>query len=393
MGILPPIWIIVLIVGLPQFSETVYTPSLPEIAVDLHASPASVEYTLTIFLLGLALGVVFWGTLSDRIGRKPCVLLGTMMFICGCIGCYLSDSIEMLMLSRFIQALGCSIGTVLGQTISRDAFSGPNLGKIFSTIGVALSVFPAIGPTIGGFIAEKTHWTNIFLVLILFGMFVMVSVAYKLPETLDKTKINRVSLFEVVKILSADKRVILYGIIIGCTNGISFSYFSEGSFFMIDMLEMNTTHYGMSFILLSVAAVLGGITSGKLQDSLGSKSIMDIGIAINLTGNSIFTLLIVFHEIFSNINTQLIIYISLLMRMMSYFGGCMTMTNGLALSLVDYKSYIGTASSVFGLFYYLLISFFTFLIGYLHNGTLFVMPIYFLVLSAIMFICSKKITS
>ena len=162
---------------------------------------------------------------------------------------------------------------------------------------------------------------------------------------------------------------------------------------MIDMLEMNTTHYGMSFILLSVAAVLGGITSGKLQDSLGSKNIMDIGIAINLTGNSIFTLLIVFNEIFSNINTQLIIYISLLMRMMSYFGGCMTMTNGLALSLVDYKSYIGTASSIFGLFYYLLISFFTFLIGYLHNGTLLVMPIYFLVLSAIMFICSKKVTS
>ena len=96
---LPPIWIIVLLVGLPQFSETIYTPSLPEIAIDLDAHPSSVEHTLSIFLLGLALGAVFWGTLSDRIGRKPCVLLGIVIFICGCIGCYFARSINLLLLS------------------------------------------------------------------------------------------------------------------------------------------------------------------------------------------------------------------------------------------------------------------------------------------------------
>ncbi len=393
MKVLPPIWIIVLIVGLPQFSETIYTPSLPDIATNFQTSPSNVEYTLTIFLFGLALGVIFWGTLSDRIGRKPCVLLGILLFIFGCIGCYISDSIETLMLSRFVQSLGCSIGTVLGQTISRDAFSGPNLGKTFATIGIALSVFPAIGPTIGGFIAKHTHWSNIFLVLILFGIFLMVTIYYRLPETLDKTKISKISLFEAVRILSKDKRVILYGIIIGCINGISFSYFSEGSFFMLDMLKMNPLHYGTSFILLSVAAVLGGITSKRLQDSYSSKHVMDLGILINLVSNGIFTLLIVFHYFILTIDSQLIVYVSLFMRMISVFGGCMIITNGLALSLIDYKNYIGTASSIFGLFYYLLISFFTFLIGYLHNGTLFVMPIYFLVLSVVILICSRKITN
>lgn len=388
---LPPIWIIVLLVGLPQLSETIYTPSLPDIAKDLHTSASNVEHTLAIFLLGLALGAVFWGTLSDKIGRKPSVLLGIAIFISGCIGCYFARSIEVLFYSRFIQAFGSSIGTVLGQTISRDAFSGPNLGKVFSSIGVALSLFPAIGPTIGGFIAEKTHWSNIFLVLISFGIFLIFIVAYRLPETLDKTKIHNISLPQVIKTLALDKRVILYGIIIGCTNGITFSYFSEGAFFMMDILGMEPSYYGMSFILSAVAAMTGGLLSGRLQNSLGSKKIMALGITLNLVVNSIFTVIVVMNHEFLMLDKQLIIYISLFMRILGMFGSCMIVINGLALSLVDYRYCIGTASSVFGLFYYLIISFFTFLIGLLHNGTLLVMPSYFLALSAIMFICSKKL--
>ena len=74
--ILPAIWLIILIVGLPQFAETVYTPTLPEIANALKTSVPMVEYTLTIYLLGFAIGTLFWGKLSDRLGRKPCVIAG-----------------------------------------------------------------------------------------------------------------------------------------------------------------------------------------------------------------------------------------------------------------------------------------------------------------------------
>jgi DHA1 family bicyclomycin/chloramphenicol resistance-like MFS transporter len=393
MKILPPIWVIVLIVGLPQFSETIYTPSLPEIASDLNGSTTQTEHTLTIFLFGLALGTVFWGTLSDKIGRKPSALIGIAIFILGCIGCYFSQSIEMLLTNRFIQAFGGSIGTVLGQTISRDAFSGPNLGKVFSTIGIALSVFPAIGPTIGGFIAEHSHWRNIFLVLILFGLLLIVFISYKLPETLDKSKTKRFSLLKVAKILMADRRVIMYGIIIGCTNGIYFSYFSEGSFFMIKMLNMQPSYFGMSFILSSIAATLGGIISVKLQNSIGSKKVMDLGIIINVVANGIFAIIFILQNFFLNFSSQFLISVSLLVRVLSAFGGCMIMTNGLALSLVDYKNYAGTASSIFGLFYYCLISFFTFVVGVLHNGTTLLMPTCFFILALITFFCNKKIVS
>lgn len=141
----PAVWLMVLIVGLPQLSETVYTPSLPDIAHALHASESMVEYTLTIYLFGFAIGTLFWGKLSDKLGRKFCVLAGLFVFVIGCLGCYFSSTIEMLMLSRFVQAFGGSIGSVIGQSICRDAFHGPALGRVYASVSSALALFPALG--------------------------------------------------------------------------------------------------------------------------------------------------------------------------------------------------------------------------------------------------------
>ena len=93
--------------------------------------------------------------LSDRVRRKQCLIAGLLIFIVGCIGSYFSVSIELLIASRLIQSIGCSVCSVVGQTISRDSFTGPKLRKVYSVIGLALAVFPAIGPRFGAFICQK----------------------------------------------------------------------------------------------------------------------------------------------------------------------------------------------------------------------------------------------
>ncbi len=387
--VLPAIWLIILIVGLPQLSETVYTPSLPDISKALNASESMVEYTLTIYLLGFAIGTLFWGTISDKLGRKPCVLGGLLVFILGTIACYFSKSINSLLISRFVQALGGSIGSVLGQAIVRDSFHGPNLGKVYSSIGSALAIFPAIGPVIGGLISEKFGWSSIFLFLTLFAIILLIIVQIKLPETHFHQSFSKADIKKTILKLFLDNKVLGYGLIIAACNGILFSYFAEGSFYLIRLMNLSPSKYGISFLLISLATMLGGITSKNLHKFYNSKKIMNFGLGVILLSTlvfSVFAILQINYHFFGN-NSMIAIIIS--SQMISSFGICIATSNALALSLSEYKSCIGIASSLFGFFYYCLISLFTLGMGWLHNGSLLPMPLYFFSLSIFMILVEK----
>ncbi|MDF3047495.1 MAG: hypothetical protein K0R73_613 [Candidatus Midichloriaceae bacterium] len=387
--VLSGIWLIVLIIGFPKLAETVYTPSLPDIAISLQTSESIAEYTITIYLLGFALGMLFWGNLSDRIGRKPCIVAGLTIFTFGCIGCYFSNAIEILMCSRLIQAFGGSVGSVMGQAICRDSFQGAALGRAYSSIGSALAIFPAVGPVIGGVIASHFGWEANFLFLTLFTIAVTILIIFKLPETHHTSNRRRVSMIAVVKHLVHDKNVIGFGLIIAAGNGISFSYFAEGSFYLIKLLGLSPSEYGLGFMPIAFSTMLGGMLSKKLHNTHASANIMSYGLYIILSANFVFSAFILWHSFVSPIPVKYVIALTILMQMVSTFGGCMAMSNALALALVDYKWCIGTASSLFGSFYYCLISGFTLIMGALHNGTLLPMPLYFLALSFFMMLVKK----
>ncbi len=388
--LLPAIWLIVLIVGLPLLSETVYTPSLPDIARTLRVSESLVEFTLTIYLFGFAVGTLIWGKISDKAGRKPCVLAGLLIFLLGCLGCYLSTSITLLMVSRFIQAFGGSVGSVLGQAICRDAFHGPALGKVYSSTGSSLAVFPAIGPVIGGFIAQSFGWYNIFLFLIAFAIVLTILVLIRLPETHLASARKAISSIEVALSLLRNKKVLGFGLIVAICNGISFSYFAEGSFFLIKLLGLSSTQFGLSFIAIAASTMLGGTVSKKLHDTHTSQEIMRYGLMVILLATCLFSSLILLNTYLHMPNNWLI-GITLISQMIIMFGICMCTSNALALALVEYKWCIGTASSLFGFFYYCFISFITLGMGSLHNGTLLPMPLYFLALSILMLLIEKKL--
>ncbi len=383
-AILPALWLIVLIVGLPQLSETVYSPSLPEIARVLHTSDSMVEYTLTIYLVGFAFGILFWGKLSDKLGRKPCVLAGLSIFTLGCLSCYYSNSIHLLMISRFIQAFGGSIGSVLGQAISRDAFHGSALAKAYSSVGIAMAIFPAIGPLVGGLISEHFDWSNIFLFLMMCAICLSIILAWCLPETHHPSNRKPISVLEVLQSLSKNKQVIGFGLLVGIGNGISFSYFAEGSFYLIEILELSPSQYGLSFIAIAFSSMLGGTFSKKLNNTHSSQTIIKYGLGIILSATLIFSALTLLHAHFIKLPNSCMVAITLIAHMHIMCGVCMSNGNALALALVDYKWCIGTASSLFGFLYYTVTALITLGMGYLHNDTLLPMPLYFLSMSIFM---------
>lgn len=388
---LPPVWLLILIVGLPQLSETIYTPSLPAIADALATSNAMVEHTLTIYLFAFALGTFFWGRVSDFKGRKPCVILGLLVFITGCIGCYYSTSIEFLMASRFVQAFGGSIGSVLGQSICRDAFHGPALGKAYSSIGSALALFPALGPVAGGMIADEWHWRTIFIFLMGFGTFVCIFTKSLLKETHPPENRKPLPVIAIARQLITDRKVLGYGLIVAACGGIFFSYFAEGSFYLIDMLGLTPTEYGFTFMGIGGASMLGGLVSKRLHSHRSSRSIMDLGLLLILISTSFFSIGSIVYTQTGWFNPITMICLTVISQMLTMFGYCIATSNALALSLAHYKHCIGTASSLFGFFYYCLISIFAFGMGVLHNGKLLVMPLYFCSLAILMWLISKTL--
>lgn len=383
--LLPAVWLIVLLAGLSQLTETIYTPVLPTIAHALHTSAPMVEHTLTLYLGGFAFGTLFWGRLSDFIGRKPCILMGLSFFILGCISCYFSSTIESLMISRLIQGFGGSVGSVLAQAVCRDAFQGAALGKVYSSVGASLALFPALGPVLGGLITERFEWPTIFLILISCALALIGLVFYKLPETLIPKREAAKSLRHVALHLFQDKRLIGFGLIVAAGNGIGFSYFAEGSFYLIELLGLSPSQYGLSFIAIALSTFLGGLYSRKLHTSRSSECILSYGIRIILCTTLVFSSLIMSQVWLGFLPAPFLILLTIGAQMSIMFGVCMSTSNALALALAHHKNHLGTASSLFGFFYYSVMSVFLLGMSLFHNGTLLPMPLYFLALSLLIF--------
>lgn len=374
----PAQWLLFMLVGLPQFSETVYSPSLPDIALALKTSVPMVEYTLTIYLFAFSLGMLCWGKISDAWGRKPSMMAGIAIYLLGCIGCYFSGSIHLLLASRFVQAFGGSAGSVIGQAMCRDVFQGKALSRVYAAMATALGVPPAIGPAVGGFIAERFGWTYVFLLLIVVAAVVMGLVVARLPETLSDQERRSFSLASILWRFLNDRRVMAYAWCIGCVNGIMFSYFSEGPFYLIKTLGLSPIWYGRSFIVIAVAMMAGGRLASYLHSRFDADVVLRKGAFMMVGATGLFSC-VATATYFVAIPASVLIAVTLVSHMVSMAGRCLVNSSALSIALADYRWCSGTASSVFGFIYYLIVSLITFGIGLLHNGTLYVMPLYFLV--------------
>ncbi|MDQ5890890.1 MAG: transporter, family, multidrug resistance protein [Candidatus Dependentiae bacterium] len=388
----PALWLLFTLVGLPQFSETVYSPSLPDIAHALNTSVSMVEYTLTIYLFAFSLGMLFWGKISDFWGRKPSMLVGISIYLIGCVGCYFSSSIYLLLASRFVQAFGGSAGSVIGQAMCRDVFHGKALSRVYAAMSSALGVPPAVGPMVGGFIAEQWGWSYVFLLLTVVAAVVIGISAVQLPETLHHDDRRSFSLVDILWRLLRDKRVMAYAWCIGSVGGIMFSYFSEGSFYLIELLGLSPSWYGMSFIFIAIAMIAGGRLASYLHDRYEVDQVLNGGVWMMIASTGIFSCVAV-STYFTPISSLALIGVTLATHMVSMAGRCLVNSSALSVALADYRWCSGTASSVLGFIYYLIAALMTFGIGLLHNGTPYVMPLYFLAICVSMLLVRRWLLS
>jgi Bcr/CflA subfamily drug resistance transporter len=382
----PSLLLMIVLVAFPQISETIYTPSLPDIAVALGVSNSSVQLTLSIYFIGFALGVFGWGWLSDFIGRRSSMLGGLMVYGVGSLMCFYSESIELLLVSRFIQAFGAATGSIITQTILRESVSGNKRHAMFAQISAVIAFTPAVGPLIGGWVDQAFGFSAVFFTLVIMSMLLFVYAFWRLPETTDVSMRKKVAILPIVKRMLALPRVLVFGVLIGGINGVLFSYYAEAPFIFIEHFNISPGVYGFLGIIVALASIVGAMMSKRLLTLYAPEKIIHIGCLVMAAGS----LLLTFVSSLGTLPDMLLIICILVALFVMLMGAGMALPNCLSLALVHFQDVVGTAGAIFSLGYYLLVSLVTWGMSVFHNGSLLTMPIYFLVISGGMWLLGKK---
>ncbi|MHA2938066.1 multidrug effflux MFS transporter [Vibrio sp. RC27] len=175
---------LVIISAFPPLTTDLYLPALPSMVETLDTTKALVNLTLSIYFVTYACGLLFWGPLSEKFGRKPILMTGLAIYVVASLGCALSNQIEMLIISRLIQAFGGSAVTVVATAVVKDLYDGRERQKIMATIMSLVIIAPMVAPIFGALLLKLGSWHLMFFALAIFGgMSMIFSLFYR--ETLE----------------------------------------------------------------------------------------------------------------------------------------------------------------------------------------------------------------
>ncbi|MCG9595522.1 multidrug effflux MFS transporter [Vibrio sp. Isolate25] len=342
MSKVPPLWLAVVLMMFPQIVETIYSPALTDIAHQFNVSDAKASQTLSVYFLAFAIGVVFWGRLSDLIGRRPAMLAGLLTYGLGALLALVTNKFEILLLARVISAFGAAVGSVITQTMLRDCYDGSELAKVFSVMGVALSISPVIGLLSGGLLAEYYGYVGVFSGLMLLAMVLLLIAVWGLPETRPMTT-SKVQMWPLIKRMSKDSTLWLNALLVAIFNSMLFGYYSLAPFLFSD-IGMTAKDFGYSGVVLAMATFIGSMMNKHLLNKGWSPmALTKLAVGIALIGGTAVWL------------TQSSLWFLLpMMGVVISFG--IAIPNILSQALVDYKEVAGSAGALFGLAYYLLLS-------------------------------------
>jgi DHA1 family bicyclomycin/chloramphenicol resistance-like MFS transporter len=272
-------------VALPSLSIDSCLASLPVIGVSLGVRPVDTVSILSLFMVGFAGGQLAFGPISDRIGRRPALLLGCALFVVAAVGCAVAPSLTVLAFWRLVQGLGAAAGSVIGFAIVRDRFSGSAARSRLSYISVVGTIAPIVAPTLGGLIATWQGWRAVFFWIALAGALLVVVLLISLEESLpvrDHRALRpRDLLLNYWRVLS-HRTCVFYLLIGGFSFGALFAYVSGSAFVFINVFKVDPWIFGALFAVNAFAIAVGAFASGRLSTrGVSANRLIIVGLIIS----------------------------------------------------------------------------------------------------------------
>ncbi|MBW5421721.1 Bcr/CflA family efflux MFS transporter [Streptomyces sp. BG9H] len=332
--------------AVPPLSMDMYLPALPEVTDALSAPAATVQLTLTACLLGMALGQLVVGPMSDKWGRRRPLLIGLLVYVLATATCAFAPTAELLIGFRLLQGLAGAAGIVIARAVVRDLYDGVEMARFFSTLMLISGVAPVVAPLIGGQVLRFTDWRGIFGVLTGVGIALTLLVWRRLPETLAPEKRHGGGTLEALRTmrsLLADRVFTGYMITGGFAFAALFAYISASPFVIQEIYGASPQTFSLLFGVNSVGLIAVGQINGKIL--VGRVSLNKV-LASGLTAIAVAAtaLLLMTAGVFGDVG--LLPVAAGLFVLMSAMGLAMPNTQSLALTRTPHAA--GSASALLG---------------------------------------------
>jgi DHA1 family bicyclomycin/chloramphenicol resistance-like MFS transporter len=320
-----------------------YLPALPEIGRELGAPTASVQLTISSYLVGFAVGQIAYGPISDIHGRRRILLIALAIFCVATLLCAYAPTIELLIAARICQALGASGAIVLARAVVRDLYSGARAGRELSVMGMMMAVAPAIAPTIGGVVQAAFGWRACFLSVLAAGLCAFAAVWFLLPETLRQRPQSAFAVGDLVRgcgMVMRHRGFRAHLVLLASVHAGLFAYISGASFVLQEMLGLTPIEFALTFALTSIGLVGGASLAAHMVMRLGIDRMLGLGTGALAAGGlaMVVTTYLVPTSAFG-----------LVVPMALYMVGLgMMMPQALAGALQPFPHHAGTASSLAG---------------------------------------------
>lgn len=345
------LWTAVILGSLSAFgplSLDMYLPSLPKLAADLHTSTSLTQLSLTACLIGLALGQLFAGPISDVRGRRIPLLIGLIGYTASSLLCAFAPSIWTFILLRFIQGLAGSAGIVIARAVVRDLYSGTALTKFFSLLMLINGVAPIAAPIAGAQLLRVTSWRGVFIVLAAIGVLMLLGVLLGLPDTLPAAKRAKGGIMNTLSTFGSlvrDRLFIGYALCQGLVLGAMFAYISGSPFVLQDIFGVSPQMFSLCFAINGLGIILASQIAGRLAGRISEVKLLLSGLCLAALGGVMLLLMILISAGLPAILIFLFVIVS-----------CVGLVSTLSVSLAmrDQGKSAGSASALIGVLTFLL---------------------------------------
>jgi len=338
---------LILILGtltaLSPFSIDMYLPGFPAIARALNTTIEQVDRSLSSFFIGLACGQLLYGPLMDRFGRKKPLYFGLGLYILISIGCFSATSINLLIILRFVQAIGSCAAGVAAMAMVRDIFPVKDNAKVFALLVLVLGASPMIAPTAGSYLTAAFGWQSVFIVLMSIAILILIAVVFTLPESYENDPSFSLKPLPIITNFISVIRIpqfYTYAITTSLAFAGLFAYVAGSPSVFMEFFHVSGKLYGWIFAGLSI----GFVGSSQLNNVLIKYYKSEQIVIVALTGQVIAAVIFVIGAL----NGWFGLYGTIAMIFLVLCGVGLTNPNASALSLAPFSKNAGTAASLMG---------------------------------------------